>query len=190
MSRERILQRIRRNRPPTVALPDVPAFAPPPGARRARFVAAVEAAAGAVVLLDGDVGAWVQRTCPDARGVAARLDETVPGAWRPEPDTPPRALADLDLFLCEGTLGVAENGAVWVGEAAAGRRAALFLPEHVVLVLPRSALVDTMHEAYRRLDVRAAGFGVFIAGPSKTADIAQALVIGAHGPRRLTVLLR
>lgn len=50
-----------------------------------------------------------------------------------------------------------------------------------------------MHAAYDRiaaLEAAAAyGFSTFIAGPSKTADIEQSLVLGAHGPISLTVFL-
>ncbi len=46
-----------------------------------------------------------------------------------------------------------------------------------------------MHEAYARLAPREIGYGLFISGPSKTADTEQALVIGAQGARRCTVFL-
>jgi L-lactate dehydrogenase complex protein LldG len=100
-----------------------------------------------------------------------------------------RVMASVQLFVCEATLGVAENGAVWLPLSRLGSRAAFFLAEHTVVVLNRSTLVEDMHEAYARIDVAAEVFGAFVAGPSKTADIEQSLVIGAHGPKSLTILL-
>ena len=101
----------------------------------------------------------------------------------------PRDLADLDVMVCRGTLGVAENGAVWLTESAMGHRAAPFMAEHMVVVLARDAIVADLHDAYRAIDVDTSGFALFVAGPSKTADIEQSLVMGAHGPRSLTLLL-
>ena len=103
--------------------------------------------------------------------------------------TDPHALHALDVLACTASLGVAENGAVWIATSDLMHRAALFLAERVVIVLPGDAIVATLHDAYDRLDVRATSFGTFVAGPSKTADIEQAMVIGAHGPKELTLIV-
>ncbi|MBY0488847.1 MAG: LUD domain-containing protein [Gemmatimonadaceae bacterium] len=95
--------------------------------------------------------------------------------------------ADAVRFV--GVVGVAESGAVWVVPRTADDRQQLFLAEHVTLVVSRASLVDTLHDAYAAIDIAAAPFGCFVAGPSKTADIEQTLVIGAHGPLGLTVEL-
>jgi len=98
-------------------------------------------------------------------------------------------LDDVDFAILPAEFGVCENAAVWITEAGVKHRAVYFLSQHLALVLPASALVDHMHQAYERLSFGQAGFGAFISGPSKTADIEQALVIGAHGPRSLCVFL-
>ena len=107
-------------------------------------------------------------------GIAAVLSRHPDGA-----PVVPRDLADLDVAVAPGAPAVAENGAVWVVPADILGRAALFLASHVVLVVPRSSLVGTLHDAYSVIGAHKAPFGCFIAGPSKTADIEQALVIGA-----------
>jgi L-lactate dehydrogenase complex protein LldG len=86
-------------------------------------------------------------------------------------------------------IGVAENGCVWVKESQMVNRLLPFICQHLVIVLEREKLVATMHHAYQQINVFEEGFGVFIAGPSKTADIEQSLVIGAHGARSMTVYL-
>ena len=99
------------------------------------------------------------------------------------------ALAAVDLAVLRGEFGVAENGRVWLPEAHMLHRALPTSAEHLVLVLDRRQLVGTMHQAYQRLAAGPGGYGLFLAGPSKTADIEQSLVIGAHGARSLLVLL-
>jgi L-lactate dehydrogenase complex protein LldG len=88
-----------------------------------------------------------------------------------------------------GGPAVAESGAVWWIPRDEAERCAAFLAERVILVVPREQLVADLHTAYQRIDPAAAHYGCFMAGPSKTADIEQALVIGAHGPRALDVFL-
>lgn len=103
--------------------------------------------------------------------------------------TSPHAAADLDLVIARGYLGVAESGAIWVNGEGLEPRSALFLAQHLVLLLDRRSIVPHLNAAYEQLDVGSHAYGAFIAGPSKTADIEQALVIGAHGPRSLTIVL-
>ncbi|HUY93366.1 MAG TPA: LUD domain-containing protein [Pirellulales bacterium] len=99
----------------------------------------------------------------------------------------PHDLEDLDFAILPGCFAVAENGAVWMTDMGVKHRAVAFIAQHLALVLPANEIVDNMHQAYQRLEFEQSGFGVFISGPSKTADIEQSLVIGAHGPRSLTV---
>jgi len=101
----------------------------------------------------------------------------------------PHEWDQLDAVLLEGKIGVAENGAIWVPESAMVDRVIPFICKHLYLLIGEKDLLGTMHEAYRYIQDKDYGFGVFISGPSKTADIEQALVIGAHGPLALTVML-
>jgi L-lactate dehydrogenase complex protein LldG len=99
------------------------------------------------------------------------------------------SLSDIENTFLSSQLGVAENGAVWLTEKELYNRILPFITQHLIIVLPTAGLVANMHEAYARIADTDAGYHVFIAGPSKTADIEQSLVIGAHGPRSLLVYL-
>lgn len=95
-----------------------------------------------------------------------------------------------DEFRVKGSFGVAENGAVWIEALPEGAtRRDLFIHETLIISLDKTQIVNNMHEAYRRLGEKSDGYGLFISGPSKTADIEQALVFGAHGPRELCIEL-
>lgn len=96
-------------------------------------------------------------------------------------------LEKLDKVCIKGSLGVAENGSVWVYESQMINRLLPFICQHLILVIDKSDIVPTMHHAYQKIDIAKEGFGIFIAGPSKTADIEQSLVIGAHGARTATI---
>jgi len=98
-------------------------------------------------------------------------------------------LENVFVACIAGGIAVAENGAVWVDESMMVNRMLPFICQHLVLVIKDGNLVANMHEAYGKIDTVATGYGVFIAGPSKTADIEQSLVIGAHGPRSLKVFI-
>ena len=132
---------------------------------------------------------WKTVELPYAR--AKRIFSNVPGLGTNNVDltavADPHDLEDLDFAILPGEFAIAENGAVWVTDRALKHRVVYFITQHLALVVPRNQILHNMHEGYARLSFPAAGFGLFISGPSKTADIEQSLVIGAHGPRSLTV---
>lgn len=98
-------------------------------------------------------------------------------------------LANVEVGIIKAHFAVAENGAVWVTDDQLGNRALPFICQHLAVVIDENDVLPTMHEAY----VRSAGhqyqYGAFIAGASKTADIEQSLVLGAHGPRSMMVFV-
>jgi L-lactate dehydrogenase complex protein LldG len=99
------------------------------------------------------------------------------------------SLADIEKVFVKTTMGVAENGAIWLSEADMGSRLFPFICQHLVVLLEEKDILSTLHDAYEKISGIHSGFHVFIAGPSKTADIEQSLVIGAHGPRSLLIYL-
>lgn len=152
----------------------------------AAFTAAITKAGGAVTVLNGlhelmpkiqEAYPGVQRIANFVQGDAAANQELLKEA------------ALLDVVVLKGQLGVAENGAVWLTDKDCVERVLPFITQHLILLVERSTLVGNMHEAYAVMGRQNPGYGVFIAGPSKTADIEQSLVIGAHGPRSLQVFI-
>lgn len=95
----------------------------------------------------------------------------------------------IDLFIAEATLGVAENGGLWFDDSTLKQRISTFACEHTLLIIDHRNIVPTMHQAYQKIKIAETGYGVFIAGPSKTADIEQSLVVGAQGAVSNTVII-
>lgn len=95
----------------------------------------------------------------------------------------------LDLAIIKGDLAVAENGAIWVSDKNLPHRILPFICENLVIIIDKSTIVNNMHQAYKLQNDLDYNYGVFIAGPSKTADIEQSLVVGAQGPRNLMVII-
>ena len=150
---------------------------------------------GARVVPVADIAA-VQRDL-DAHDLyveAQQICSLVPGIARANVDLnaieDPHALEAIDFAVLPAEFAVAENGAVWVTDAAVKHRALYFICQHLAFVVSRDQILNNMHEAYERLSFGSEPrFGAFIAGPSKTADIEQSLVIGAHGPKSTIVYL-
>ena len=98
-------------------------------------------------------------------------------------------LRNVDLSIVRGEFGVGENAAVWVNADSLKHRGILFLSENIILIIDSGKIVSDMESAYKLIDFNKLKSGYFISGPSKTADIEQCLVIGAHGAKSLIVFI-
>lgn len=158
-----------------------------------QFAEALAMVGGQVLPTDSLASLAAELTRQPVVAEAAKIVCTVPGLALGNCELAevedPHELNDVDVAIVAGRFAVAENGAVWVDAGQLRHRAACFICQHLVLVVPQSQIVHNMHQAYQRLEFAGPGYGVFISGPSKTADIEQSLVIGAHGPRSLIVAL-
>ena len=191
-SRETILANIRRNTGARQVMPDLSAIETIVYPDKLKTFAEVLAAAGgkAVELQPGEeVNAVIRREFPDAKRIASNLPEITCATFNPDEVEDPRMLNGTDLAVITGEFGVAENAAVWIPRMVR-HKGLYFISNALVILLDKTKLVNTMNEAYRWTAQADYNYGVFMSGPSKTADIEQALVFGAHGPIQVMVLLR
>ena len=135
-----------------------------------------------------DINALIRELYPDAKEIASNLPEITIATRNPDDVGRARDLNGTDVGVIRGSFGVAENACVWIPQQMK-EKAVMFISENLVILLPKSQIVNNMHEAYRRIEFNDYGYGTFISGPSKTADIAQVLVMGAQAARSATVLL-
>jgi L-lactate dehydrogenase complex protein LldG len=104
----------------------------------------------------------------------------------------PNDLEKCDAGLTECEALVAQTGSVLISSRSSGGRALSVLPPHHVAVARASQMVGNLPQAFALLEKKYAGnqypsFISFITGPSRTGDIERILVLGAHGPKRLTI---
>lgn len=88
---------------------------------------------------------------------------------------------------------IAQTGSILLTAHSGGGRALSVLPPHHVVVAQVNQLVPDLPAAFELLQVKYRdnypSFITFITGPSRTGDIERILVLGAHGPKNLTVIL-
>lgn len=189
MKKEELLNKLRRNVVRQFDMPNKPVDGIVYSDVTNQFVE-MSKTVGAKVLevkSSDDLNSVIRETYPNAKIFASSINGIEADL---NPDTI-ASVADLngtDVGIIQGELGVAENGCVWIPQTMK-ERAVCFISEELVILLDKDNIVSNMHEAYKRIRMPHYGYGVFISGPSKTADIEQALVMGAQAARGVTVIL-
>jgi L-lactate dehydrogenase complex protein LldG len=188
-SRDKILGRVKLNQESVKDLRRVDVPAHSFSNVRENFIASLERIGGTVLQIPEEdlIADLISRTFPALR---EKVQYFSGGAEQNTTNVAaPHDYDKIELAVLKGEFGVAENGAVWITNDHMPDRALPFICEHLVLVISNNAIVPTLFEAYQRIELSVYEYGTFIAGPSKTADIEQSLVLGAHGPKTLAVVI-
>jgi len=192
MGRASILKSIKQNKPALLPLPEINLGS------FSEEINLLETFKSNIQLVGGnlkeinknvDIDNFIKELYPKAQRIVSQIPGSNLGTISITKETDLHSLENIDLTIIEGELGVAENGSVWVSENQFPVRVLPFITNDLVLVLSKNDLCLHMHDAYDIIADRERSFGLFISGPSKTADIEQCLVIGAQGAMSLTVVL-
>lgn len=189
-TREDILARLRGNVRETYDMPDLNfqklTFDDPVQ----QFITTTTTTAGAklVEIQPGDdLNAKIREAYPEAKVISSNLPG-IQADRNPDEVAEAQDLDGTDVGVIQGEVACAENGCVWIPQTMK-EKAICFISEYLVILVSRKNIVSNMHEAYERIRFGEYGFGTFISGPSKTADIEQSLVYGAQAARGVTIFL-
>jgi L-lactate dehydrogenase complex protein LldG len=189
--RDQILNAIVAHQPTYSALPQNFISAGDNNDLITQFTETLTAIGGTVQTVDNTdaINEYIKSKSITGQRVISRIVSVTGHIEEAEVSLLPHELQNVHFAILQAHFGVAENGAVWITEELMGQRVLPFICQHLIIALHAKDIVADMHEAYKRIGTNLFGFGTFIAGPSKTADIEQSLVLGAHGSRTMTVFL-
>ena len=184
-SKEKILKNIKENNlVKDVKLPSYENFGIKFEDKFQTFATMIESVGGkALVIEKNKLDETIKNLYPDEKQIASDVDFCSIGNFDANSCEDAHDLKDIDVAVVKGNFAVAENGAIWMKNENNRHRALYFIAQNIVIVIDEKEILNNMHEAYQRINFENSGYGVFISGPSKTADIEQSLVIGAHGPK-------
>jgi L-lactate dehydrogenase complex protein LldG len=148
------------------------------------FSTMIESVGGKALLIDKkDLDKTIKELYPDEKQIASNVEFCSVGNFDANSCEDVHELGNIDLAVVKGNFAVAENGAIWMKNKDNRHRALYFIAQNIIIIIDEKDILNNMHEAYEKISFDEKGYGVFISGPSKTADIEQSLVIGAHGPK-------
>ena len=190
-TREKILAAVLKNQPPATALPDITMFKGDNKDTVQKYMDVFKSISGTAFLVDDIVAvkALINKNFDITKRIVTTLPELSDSLELVSATVDPHSYDDVEVAIIKAHFAVAENGAVWLTEELMGHRIIPYICQHLAVVVSAESIVPTLHEAYQKIGVGDYGFGGFIGGPSKTADIEQALVLGAHGPLTMTVFI-
>ena len=191
MNKEDLFKKLRANTREQYDMPDMNIDGIKYADTYKQFVEMTQTVGGKVVEANktDDLNMLIRNLYPDAKVFASNLPYITIAQRNPDTIAEARDLDGTDVGIVEGKIGVAENGCIWIPQTMK-EKAVCFISEYLVIVLDRQSIVNNMHEAYKRIEFDSTyNFGTFISGPSKTADIEQALVMGAQAARGVTVII-
>ena len=188
-SKEKILAAVKKNQPPRIELPAVNFATNISVDLKEQFTKTLTGIGGTVIeVLDWkEVSDHIKSTFPKTGRIVNRVVDLDFEITSLKSD--PHDFSNVTVAIMQGEFGVAENGAIWLTDANMGDQALPYIVEHLILIIKSDQIVPTLHEAYDKIGSSSYKLGTFLAGPSKTADIEQSLVLGAHGSKSLIVFL-
>ncbi len=190
-TREIILEAVLKNQPPATQLPEIDMFRGHSEGAVQKYMDIFKTIGGSAYLVEdfAAVITLINDHFDASKRIVTSLPELSDSFEMLSTSVDPHSYEDIELAVVRAEFGVAENGAVWLTDELMRQRIIPYICEHLAVVINAGSIVPTLHEAYGKIGTGSYGFGGFIGGPSKTADIEQALVLGAHGPLSMTVFI-
>src|SRR5690349_16869668 len=149
-SRDAMLKRIQQNQPAFIQAPAVPSFAPYFDDVLQKYMDVLKAIGGRVYLVShyNEVVQQIETDFAGAKRIISFKKTFAPIAEIPDVNADPHDFEDVDVCIMSSPLAVAENGAVWMSDKEMPVRVLPFIAQRLVVVIHKSSIVATMHDAY------------------------------------------
>lgn len=189
-SREAILSRVSKNKPSSRLLPDIPVF-PVAGDILKNFLGHLEGFDGSYKLFAtrDDAVAWLHKEAVTPGKNVYSAADGVTGNLSINDFASPASMNIIDTCIAEALMGVGETGSLLVDEKSLGSPAAALFSTDLYLLIDRKKIVESIQQAYERINLSDYQYSSFFSGPSATADIEAVHITGAQGEISLTAVL-